>query len=104
METSINESNAKWNTMSSSEYDQNLIDFGATVTPIYLSITDKENKEYRSKCTSMTLDFGDIPQIFTTISFKNYYTYTISVLIMKVSYTDSDGLKKWYIAMDKKVS
>lgn len=104
METSINVTNAKWNTVTPLEYDHNLIKFGATVVPIYLSINDKENKEYRSKCTSMTLDFGDIPQMFTTISFKNYYTYTISVLVMKESNTNSEGLKKWYIAIDKKVS
>lgn len=88
---------------SSSDNINNSINFGATVTQIYLNINDKEEQEYKSKCTSMVLEFGETPQDVNEIYFKNYYTYTISVLVMKISYNDPKRLKKWYIAIEKKV-
>lgn len=86
-----------------SEYDQNSIHFRGIITPINLSINDKENKKYRSKRMVMELDFNDKPQDIGEIFFKNYYTHTISILVMKISYTDPDRLKKWYIAIEQKV-
>lgn len=89
--------------MNSSENDYNFVKFGANITPIYLSIKDKENPKYRSRCNSMTLDFGDASIDVHEIIFKNYYTYAISMLVMKTSCTDSNRFKKWYIAIQKKV-
>lgn len=91
------------NKVSCSENDQNSINFGTIVTQIYLCIKDKENTNYKSKCICVILDFGDTPQDVSEISFKNYYTYTVSVILMKVSYTDPNRFKKWYIAIEKKV-
>lgn len=88
---------------SSSENNQNSIEFGATVIPIYLNINDQKNPDYNPKCTAMILDFGSIPQDVGEIYFKNYYTYIISILVMKISTTDSKRLKKWYIAIRQKV-
>jgi len=88
---------------SSSENNQNSIEFGATVIPIYLNINDQKNPDYNPKCTAMILDFGSIPQDVGEIYFKNYYTYIISILVMKISNTDSKRLKKWYIAIRQKV-
>lgn len=86
-----------------SESENNYINFKSTITPIYLCINDKKIKTYKSKCMAMILDFSDIPQDVGAIFFKNYYTYSISILVMKISYTDSDRLKKWYIAIEPKV-
>jgi len=88
---------------SSSENKQNSIEFGATVIPIYLNINDQKNPDYNPKCIAMILDFGSIPQDVGEIYFKNYYTYIISILVMKISTTDSKRLKKWYIAIRQKV-
>jgi len=103
MENNIKESNDNLNKNSSSRNDNNIINITAVVTQIYLSINDKKNQECKSKCTSMILDFIDAPQDVGEIVFKNYYTYTISVLVMKISYADPNRLKKWYIAIEKKV-
>lgn len=102
MESNFCASYVNWK-KNKSEYEKKSINFRVTVTPIYLSINDKENKKYKSKCTAMVLDFCDIPQDVDEIFFKNYYTHTISILIMKISCTDSDRLKKWYIAIEPKV-
>jgi len=91
------------NEMDSSENDYNSIKFGATITPIYLSIKDKNNPKCRPGCNSMTLDFNDASQDVCKIIFRNHYTYEISVLVMKISCTTSNGLKKWYVAIQKKV-
>lgn len=91
------------NKKNSSDSNNNSINFGATVTHIYLSMDDKEKQEYKPKCTSMVLEFDDKPQDVNEIYFKNYYTYIISVLVMKISYNDPKKFKKWYIAIDKKV-
>lgn len=103
IEKPISESHVNLNNVSSSEKDKNSIHFGTIVTQIYLCIKDKENANYKSKCISMILDFSDTPQDVSEISFKNYYTYTVSVLLMKVSYNDPNRYKKWYIAIEKKV-
>jgi len=91
------------NEMNSSENNYTSIKFGATVTPIYLNIKDKKNPKCRSGCNSMTLDFSDASQDVCKIIVKNYYTYAISVLVMKISNTDSNRLKKWYVAIQEKV-
>lgn len=85
------------------EYNHNLISFRTTLTPLYLSINDKENFEYTTKCSSMVLDFNDVPQDVNEIHFTNYYTYTVSILIMRISNTDPKRLKKWYMAIKQKV-
>jgi len=83
--------------------NRNSIEYEVTVTPIYMNINDQKNPDYKPKCTAMILDFGSIPQNISKIYFKNYYTYIISVLVMKISNTDSQNLKKWYIAIKEKV-
>lgn len=88
---------------SSAENNHNSIVFGATVIPIYLNINDQKNPDFNPKCTAMTLDFGSISQDVGEIYFKNYYTYIISVLVKKISNTDSKKFKKWYIAIRQKV-
>lgn len=103
IEEKFSELQVNLNKVSSSENDQNSIKFGTLVTHIYLCIKDKENADYKSKCISMILDFSDTPQDVSEISFKNYYTYTVSVLLMKISYNDPNRYKKWYIAIEKKV-
>ncbi|XP_025207198.1 nicolin-1-like [Melanaphis sacchari] len=87
---------------SSAENSHNSIEFGATVIPIYLNINDQKNPGYNSKCIAMILDFGSTSQDVGEIYFKNYYTYIISVLVMKTSNTDPKRLKKWYIAIKQK--
>lgn len=37
------------------------VHFEVTVVPIYLSIQDKKNPQYKLKCLSMILDFNDTP-------------------------------------------
>lgn len=85
------------------ENSPNSIEFGATVIPIYLNINDQKNPGYNPKCTAMILDFGSTSQDVGEINFKNYYTYIISILVMKISNTDPKKLKKWYIAIRQKV-
>jgi len=89
---------------SSTENNHTSIEFGATVIPIYLNINDQKNPDYNPKCTAMILDFGSTPQDVGEIYFKNYYTYIISILVMKKLSTDSKRLKKWYIAIRQKVA
>jgi len=86
------------------ENNHTSIEFGATVIPIYLNVNDQKNPDYNPKCTAMILDFGSTPQDVGGIYFKNYYTYIISILVMKISNTDSNRLKKWYIAIRQKVA
>lgn len=103
MENYMNELISSFITASSpAENPHNYIEFGATVRPIYLNINDQENPDYNPKCTAMVLDFGRTPQDVGEIYFKNYYTYTVSVLVTKISNTDSK-LQKWYIALKQKV-
>ncbi|CAH1726309.1 nicolin-1-like [Aphis gossypii] len=87
---------------SPAENSPNSIEFGATVIPIYLNINDQNNPGYNPKCTAMILDFGSTSQDVDEINFKNYYTYIISILVMKISNTDPKRLKKWYIAVRQK--
>ncbi|XP_026823410.1 uncharacterized protein LOC113561282 [Rhopalosiphum maidis] len=104
MEDYIYEFNSNFRTQSpSAEYSHNSIEFGANVLPIYLNINDQKNPDYNPKCTAMILDFGSTPQDVGEICFKNYYTYIISVLVMKISNTDPKKIKKWYIAIRQKV-
>lgn len=95
MESTINKSNFYRKKSS--------VHFEVTVVPIYLSIHDKNNPQYKSKCLSMILDFNDTLQDISRISFKNYYTYTIAVLVEKILHNDPNRSKKWYVAIDKKV-
>lgn len=99
MENNIDKSNGNWNNINSTGYDHNSIAFGIILRPLYTSINDKEIL----KCKSMTLDFNNIPQNISKIYFKNYYTYTVSVLIMRISNANPNRLKKWYIAIKQKV-
>lgn len=103
MENNIDNSNGNWCNISSAECDHNSIIFRVILTPLYLSINDKENPKYKSKCNSITLDFNDLPQNVNEIHFKNYYTYTVSVLIMRKLNTHPNMLKKWYVAIKQKV-
>lgn len=82
--------------------NSNFINFEVIVTHIYLSIKDKENQEYKSKCMSMVLDFGETSHEIKEILFKNYYTYTIGVFVMKTSYNNRKT-RKWYLAVETKV-
>ncbi|XP_016660346.2 nicolin-1-like [Acyrthosiphon pisum] len=103
MENYMDELNSKLSIVSSSaENNHNSIEFGATVIPIYLNINHQKNPDYNPKCTAMILDFGSIPQDVGEIYFKNYYTYIISILVMKISNNDSKRSKKWYIAIRQK--
>lgn len=95
MESTINTTKANRN--------ESCVHFEATVVPIYLSIHDKNNPQYKSKCISMILDFNDTSQNISRISFKNYYTYTIAVLVEKCLHNDPNRSKKWYVGIDKKV-
>lgn len=83
--------------------NSNSINFKAVVTHIYLSIKHKENQKYKSKCMSMVLDFGETSHDVQEILFKNYYTYTIAVYVMKTSYNNRQKMRKWYLAVETKV-
>lgn len=99
MENNIDKSNGNWNNINSTGYNHNSITFGIILRPLCTSINNTEIL----KCKSMTLDFENIPQNVSKIYFKNYYTYTVSVLIMRISITNPNRLKKWYIAIRQKV-
>lgn len=103
MEVNTYESKDIWNTVNSLENDQSLINFKSSITKLDPMINDKEKLKNKSKCIAMTLDFNGTPQDLDTIVFKNYFTYTISVLVMKIADTNANRLKKWYIAIKKKV-
>lgn len=102
MEMNINESNGNWNKSCLSKNKNNYVNFGANVAPIYLSLDNKENPQYKSKCISMILDFSDSQDV-GEIFFKNYYTYTISVFVMKSSHNNENKCKKWHLSIEKKV-
>lgn len=103
MENNISEPSDNRKKIDSPQNVHNYINFETTLQQIYLKQNDK-NQKYQSKCNSLTLDFRDLPYDVGEITFTNYYTYTVSVLIMKkISYTDSNGLKKWFIAIKEKV-
>lgn len=95
MESTVNKSNANRN--------KYWTHFEVTVVPIYLSIHNKDDPQHKSKCISMILDFNNNPQNVGKISFKNYYTYTMAVLVEKILHNDPNKLKKWYVAIEKKV-
>lgn len=88
---------------SSLEDSHDSISFSSTIRHIYLSLNDEKNISYKSKCTSMTIDFGEKSQDIGEIFFKNYYTHIVSVLVMKMSNTEPNRLQKWYTSIKKKV-
>lgn len=90
-------------TISDENNNSNSINFTVVATNIYLSIKDKENEEYKSKCMSMVLDFGGTSHDVHEILFKNYYTYTIAVFVMKTSYNNRKKTRSWYLAVETKV-
>lgn len=79
MENNINEINSLL------ENNCNSINYSSNIRYIYLNLNDEKNINYKSKCTSLTIDFGEITQSVDEIFFKNYYTYEVSVLVMKIS-------------------
>jgi len=64
---------------------------------------DKNNPMYQSKCHAMTLYFDNISVDVSEIIFKNYYTYEISVLVLKIFPKDPFEEEEWDIAIPKKV-
>lgn len=85
------------------ENNNDSIDYSSTIRHIYLNLNDEKNINYKSKCTFMIIDFGEQSQDVGEVFFQNYYTYTVSVLVMKISNADPNGLKMWYTSIRKKV-
>jgi hypothetical protein len=102
MENHLNERNVERNSSLNNNY--NLINYSSTVRHIYLSLNDENNSNYKSKCTSITIDFSEISQDVSEVLFKNYYTYEVSVLVKKILNTDPSNSKMWHVSIKKKVN